>query len=186
MAQQPLRVLTVVARARGSSRAALKALHDVANGLRPRQIVSHRETLEDILGRSLSPRRFITSLTATFAVIALLLAAIGIYGVVALAVSQRRREIAVRLALGAPPSSVVGMIVRGSGILLASGVLIGLAGSFAVRKALAAFLLGVEPMDGLTVAAAILFLAAVVLSASLPVALRAGKMDAAGILKGAG
>jgi predicted permease len=186
MAQQPLRVLTVVARARSSPRAALKALQDVANELRPRQIVSHRETLEDVLGRSLSPRRFVAGLTATFAAIALLLAAIGIYGVVALAVSQRRREIAVRLALGASPSSVAGMILRGNGVLLASGVLIGLAGSFAVRKALAAFLFGVQPMDGLTVAAAIVFLSIVVFSATLPVALRAGRMDAARILKGEG
>ncbi len=186
IAQQPLRELTVVARARGSASAALQALQDVANELRPRQIVSHRETLEEILGRKLSPRRFVAGLTATFAAIALSLAAIGIYGVVALAVARRRREIAVRLALGAPPSSVVGMILRWSGILLVSGVLIGLCGSFAVRKALAAFLFGTQPMDGLTLAGAILFLTTVVLSATLPGALRAGRTDSARILKGDG
>jgi len=183
IAQQPLRVLEVVARARSSSRVALKVLQDVANEVRPRQIVSHRETLEDILDRSLSPRRFVASLTVTFAVIALLLAAIGIYGVVALAFAQRKREIAVRLALGAPPSSIVGMVLRGSGVLLVSGVLFGLGGAYAVRKALVVFLFGVQAMDGLTVAAATLFLAAVVLSATLPVGLRAGQTDVAGTLK---
>ncbi len=186
IAQQPLRVLEVVARARSSPPAALQALQDVANQLRPGQIVSHRQTLEEILDRSLSPRRFLASLTAALAAIALSLAAIGVYGVVALAVARRRREIAVRLALGAPPGSVVGLILRWSGVLFMSGILIGLCGSFAVRKALTTYLFGTQPMDGLTLLCAILFLAIIVLSAALPNALRAGRTDSARILKEGG
>jgi predicted permease len=184
MAQGPaLRELSVVARARGTSAAALRALQDVANEVHPGQVVSHRMAMVEIVDRSLAPRRFGAGLTATFAAAALTLAAIGIYGVAALAASQRRREIAVRLALGAAPSMITRMILRWSGRLVACGVVAGLAGSFAMRKTMAGFLYGVQPMDGPTVGGVVFIVVLIAFVATLPPALRAGRTAVAQTLK---
>jgi len=183
MSQVPLRELTIVARSEGPSSAALKALQDVANEVHRGQVVSHRRTMAEILSLSFAPRRFVTVLTGIFAALSLALAAVGIYGVAALAVARRRKEIAVRLALGAPPAAILRMILRWSGTLVVCGVLLGAAGWLALSRIVAGFLYGVEPLDGPTVFAAVLGLAAVAFSATLPAALRAGRTDAAEALK---
>lgn len=183
MAQLPLRVLTVVARGSGPLPATLRALQDAADEVHRGQVVSQRKTIEEILALSLAPRRFAAVLTGLFAVLSLTLAAVGIYGVAALAVSQRRKEIAVRLALGAPSATIIRMIVRWTGALVGSGVLLGIAGWLALSRTVTGFLYGVEPLDGPTVFATVLFLAAVAVSATLPAALRAGRTDAAEVLK---
>jgi putative ABC transport system permease protein len=182
-AQEPAIYLTIVARAAGSTAAALAALRESANEIRPGQIVARPETMAAVLDRGLSPRRFTAALIASFAAVALLLAAVGIYGVTALAVSQRQSELAVRMALGAEPSAIVAMVLRWGGLLVAGGVTIGIAGSLATRRAVSGLLYGVGPMDGVAVAAAVVFLAVVALSATLLPALRASRMDAARVLR---
>lgn len=176
-------MVTVVARASGPPAAALRALQEVTSQLRPGQVVARRETLEAALDRGLSPRRFAAGLIGTFAVVALLLAAVGIYGVTALAVSQRQREFAVRLALGARPAAIIGMLLRWMGVLVAAGVAIGLAGVLATAPAIASLLYGVRPTDAATLAGVVLMLALVVPAASLRPAFRAGRMDPSPILK---
>jgi putative ABC transport system permease protein len=183
LAQQPGYSFTVVARARTSEPAALAALQAVARELKPGQVVQRPQTMEEVLRRGLSPRRFSAGVIDTFAAVALLLAAVGIYGVTALAVAQRRRELAVRIALGAPPSSIFGLILRWIAFFILAGVAAGLAASLASGRLIAGILYGARPLDELSVAAAVALLLAVAFTAGLLPALRAAKIDPAPVLK---
>jgi putative ABC transport system permease protein len=182
-AQQPGVNMTVVARATSSTAAALAALRETAREVRPGQIVARPETMAEVLDRGLAPRRFTAGLLSSFAAVALLLAAVGIYGVTALAVAQRKSELAVRMAVGAEPRAIALMVLGWSGLMVAGGVAIGIAGSLATRQAVSSLLYGVEPMDGIAVTTAIAFLAAVALLATLVPAWRASRLDAARILR---
>ena len=134
-------------------------------------------TMEEVIGRSIAERRFTMVLLATFATAAVLLAAIGVYGVLAYVVSQRTREIGVRLAIGATPADVVRLFLReGAGLTLV-GVAVGLAGALAGSRALATLLFGVTTTDPLTFVAVAGALAAVALLASYLPARRAAGVD---------
>lgn len=183
IAQKPSRRATIVARAAGEPAAALQALQAVADEVRNGQVVARPATMEEVLDDALSPRRFAAGLIGAFAAVALVLAVVGIYGVMALAVAQRQREIAIRLALGARTSSMTAMVLRRSGLLIALGAAAGLAGSLATSKALASLLYGVQPVDGVTLGGVILLLALAAFLASLVPALRAGRVDPARTLK---
>lgn len=184
IAQNPSRRLTVVARASGDPAAALRALQETASEIRSGQVVARPSTFDEVLDRALSPRRFAAGMIGAFAGVALLLAVVGIYGVMALAVSQRQRELAIRLALGARASAMTAMVLRWSAVLVAAGVAIGLAASAGATRALGGLLYGVEPMDGWTLAGVVLLLALAALLASLAPAFRAARVDPARILKG--
>ena len=135
----------------------------------PQQGVTAFQTLDDLLGRSTARRRFQTALVVTFALLAVLLATIGVYAVMSYMVVQRRREIGVRLALGARPADVVGMVLRNGLRLTGLGVVVGLAGALALSGALAHFLYAVSPFDPLTYATVTLALVAVAaLAAYIP------------------
>jgi predicted permease len=183
IAQKPSRRVTVVARAAGDPSAALRAFQAVASEVHRGQAVARPATMEEVLDRALSPRRFAAGLIGAFAAVALLLAAVGIYGVMALSVVQRRREIAIRLALGARASEMTRMVLRWSALLILAGAAVGLAGSLATSKALASMLYGVQPVDGVTLAGVILVLGLVAFLASLVPALRAARIDPARTLK---
>jgi ABC-type antimicrobial peptide transport system permease subunit len=116
-------------------------------------------------------------LLGIFAIIALLLASIGIYGVMAYSVSQRTREIGVRLALGAQPRTILGLIVRRSLVLAVSGIGIGLIGAFALTRLMSSLLYGVSATDLLTFAVMPLVLGGVALIAGYVPARRAAKVD---------
>jgi len=134
-------------------------------------------TMDDLLSDSVSPRRFSTALIAAFAVLALLLAAIGIYGVMSYVVGNRTREIGIRMALGAQPGDVLGLVV-GRGVRLAVlGVGVGLAGAFALTRALSSLLFDVKPTDPLTFGGVALLLIAIALLASYIPARRAMRVD---------
>ena len=107
----------------------------------------------------------------------LLLATLGIYGVIAYSVAQRRREIGVRMALGADRGSVSGMVLRQAGALAVAGVGLGLAGAFGLTRLMASLLYGVDPVDPLTFAAVSSMLFAVALVASYVPARRAARVD---------
>jgi putative ABC transport system permease protein len=121
-------------------------------GIDPQQGISGMQTLEGLLARSTARRRFQTVLVGIFAVLALVLAAIGVYAVMAYMVAQRRREIGVRLALGARPADVVRMVLRNGLRLTIAGVVLGLAGALALSRTLEHFLFGVSPLDPVTYA----------------------------------
>jgi ABC-type antimicrobial peptide transport system permease subunit len=114
---------------------------------------------------------------SVFAATALMLAAIGIYGVIAYSVAQRTQEIGVRMALGATPPGVLGLVI-GQGLRLASlGTAMGLAGAFALTRVLEKMLFGVTASDTISFASAALVLGAVAIVASLIPALRASRVD---------
>ena len=140
------------------------------------QPLANPRTLENVISESLGERRFQMMLLTAFGAIALLLASVGIYGVVAYSVAQRAREIGIRMALGAQGSSVLKMVV-GSGLRLAlMGVGIGLLGAFAVTQALRRALYQVSATDPLTFALVPTFLAAVALFACYLPARRAARI----------
>jgi putative ABC transport system permease protein len=134
-------------------------------------------TMDEVIGRSIAERRFTMLLLASFAAVAVLLAAIGVYGVLAYLVSQRTQEIGVRLAIGATPADVVRLFVReGAGLTLV-GVAAGLAGALAATRALTTLLFGVTTTDPITFAAVAGALAIVALLASYLPARRAARVD---------
>ncbi len=136
-------------------------------------------TMAAHLSRSLARRRFATMLLAAFACIAVLLVAIGIYGVMAYTVNQRRHEIAVRLALGATPGSIRALMLRRALFLSGLGVAVGWAGSVGVTHFLRSLLVGVTPIDPMTFLAATTMLLLVSLLATIIPLERASVIDPA-------
>jgi putative ABC transport system permease protein len=134
-------------------------------------------TMETSLAASVSQPRFDTMLMALFAGIALLLAGVGIYGLIAYSVAQRTHEIGVRMALGAIPSEVVMMVIRQGASLAAIGIVLGLGGAFALTRLLKAMLFDVGVTDTLTFAAAPLGMMLVVMLATFVPALRATRIS---------
>jgi len=149
------------------------AIHDVDPGL----AVFAVEPLQLTLSRSIGQRRFTMLLLGLFAALALLLAAVGVHGVLSYAVSERRREIGIRMALGARTADLVALIVR-QGIALAGvGLATGLAGAFALTRFLSTQLFGVTPTDPVTFASVVIVLFAVALAATASPAHRAATID---------
>jgi putative ABC transport system permease protein len=135
-------------------------------------------TLRDRMGQATARARFGALLLAVFAAIALALAAAGIYGVMSCSVAQRTREIGIRVALGALPVEILGMIMRRSAVLAVSGIAIGSAGALATTPVLRSLLYEVDPADPVTLTAVAVVLSAVALLASFAPALRATRVDA--------
>jgi predicted permease len=135
------------------------------------------KTLEEQKDRSLYAPRLAATLLSVFGVLALLLASIGLYGVMAYVVGQRRREIGVRLALGAGRRDVFGLVIKEGMTLVAVGLALGLAGAIAATRLLSTFLYGVAPTDAVTFIGVAGLLAAVALSANYLPARRATRID---------
>ncbi len=154
----------------GQARAALA-------GIDPNLTVINVTTIREQLGNLLAHERLIARLTALFGVLALLLAAIGLYGVTAHTVAGRTPEIGVRMALGATRPSVIGMILRGVFAQVAWGIAIGVPAALAGGRILADQLFGVKSSDPVTLAAVTIALAAAALLAGLLPALRASTID---------
>ena len=134
-------------------------------------------TMPEIMAQSMTSRRTPTMLAVAFGVVALFLATIGIYGVLAYQVTQRKREMGIRLALGSEASGIFSLILREGATLLVIGFVAGLAGAFALRGTISAQLYDVQPMDPLVVAIMATILALVGLLACAIPARRAAKID---------
>ncbi len=145
--------------------------------LDPQLPVTDLETVRAQVEASLAPEWFQTGLVASFAALALLLAAIGIYGVVSFAVTQRTREIGVRMALGASRRGVLGLVIGQGMRPVFAGVLVGMAASFALTRLMTGFLFGVQPTDWVTFSVAPVVLSVVALAANLAPARRAASVD---------
>jgi putative ABC transport system permease protein len=139
--------------------------------------VTHMMTMDALLSDSVSPRRFSAVLIGAFAGLALVLAAVGIYGVMSYSVSQRTHEIGIRMALGAQPGDVQGMILGHSAKLTLLGVGLGLAGSFALVRFLTSLLFGVGAYDAVTFIGVSVLLGAVAMAAAYVPARRAVRVD---------
>ena len=134
-------------------------------------------TLEELASESTAERRLETSLLAGFGVMALVLAAVGLFGVLAFFVSQHMQEFGVRLALGATPRGLLGLVIRRGLVLLAAGLAIGLPGALAMGRGMSALLYGVEPADPLAIGSAVFLLSVVTLAACALPARRAMRTD---------
>jgi len=150
-----------------------RMLHDVD----PDQPVSAMATMQERIDASTAEPRFQTRLMGTFSLLALVLSAVGIYGVLAYQVTERTREIGIRMALGAERRDVLGMVLRRTLILTGAGVALGTAGALAVTRVLARFLFEVKPTDPPTFAAVAALLAFVAVLAGLIPARRASGVD---------
>ena len=141
------------------------------------QPVFNVRTMEQALARSVAARRFSTILLSVFAALALVLAAVGIYGVISYSVAQRTREVGIRMALGAQTTDVLKLVVRDGLKLVVIGVAIGLAGAFMLTRLMSTLLFGVTPTDIVTYATVALALIGVALAACYIPARRAAKVD---------
>jgi putative ABC transport system permease protein len=152
--------------------------------LDPLQPVSRVATMDEHLARALSRPRLMFTLVAAFGVLALTLSVVGIYGVMAYFVTQRTREIAIRMALGAPAATVVAMIVSRTALLAAIGVAAGLGGAAVFARALSGLLFGIGSLDATTFLVSAALLAGTCLAAGAIPALRATRIDGVEALKG--
>jgi putative ABC transport system permease protein len=169
--------MTLVIRTRGDAASVTSAARNVIRALDPEQPVSDVRTMESLIGTSMARARFNTLLLTVFAVVALLLAGVGIYGVMAYTVAQSTREIGVRMALGARANDALWLVVRRGMTLSLAGVAIGVAASFALTRLMETLLFNVSATDPLTFAGIPLLLALVALLACLIPARRAAKVD---------
>ena len=153
------------------------ALRQKSREINSDQAIYNVQTMDSVISASLAARRFSMALLASFALLALLLSSIGIYGVISYVVGQKTREIGLRIALGASRSAVMRMILTQGGKLAAAGVILGLAASFALTRLMSAMLFGVSASDPLTFVIVATLLTAVALAACYIPARRAMRVD---------
>ena len=175
--QFPTRAMTVALRGRTDPAAMLSSTKSELRNLDPDLPMYYVRTMEQRVNESLARRRFSTLLLGIFASVALALATIGIYGVMAYLVNQGTRELGIRIALGASQHNIVSLVVRQGVALAFSGVMIGLAAAFLLTRLIQSLLFGVQATDPITFAGISLLLAIIALVASYIPAQRAARID---------
>jgi len=175
--QFPSNLMTLVVRTKGDPMRLAPAIAREVHALDANQPFADPKPLDAYLSQSVAQRRFSMTLLGVFSGLALVLAALGIYGVLAYSVAQRTREIGVRMALGARHSTVATMVVREALGVVGVGLLVGVAGAIALTRVLATLLYDISPTDPLTFAGVTLALGAVAVTASYFPARRAARVD---------
>ena len=175
--QRPSKDLVIFLRGQLDPIAVSAQVREQVQSIDPQLPVFHAETLDDVLSTSLSVRRFSMEMVAFFAATALLLAGLGIYGTISYVVNEQRREMAIRLALGAKKGNILRMVLRRGLVLTAAGAGFGVAGALIVSHLMAGLLYGVSPTDLPIFAGVTLVLTTVALAASYIPALRAMRLD---------
>jgi putative ABC transport system permease protein len=173
----PVALADFAVRAAGDPRALANAVQAEVWAIDKDQPVQNVRTLEEIVSASVAQRRFQTILLLVFAGVAIALALIGIYGVLSYSVTQRTSELGIRIALGAKPSSILLLVLRQAGVVVAIGIAAGLAGAWALTAYLESLLFQVKPHDWWTYAAAALTLGVVAAAAALLPARRGARID---------
>ena len=176
-AQRPRGDMYLVVRTAGRPTSWVGAIRGAVRSLDPDVPATDAETLDEVISISSSRTRFSLILLGAFAGIALLLAAIGLFGVVAYTVAQRTQEIGIRMALGARPAGIVGMVLRGGLALVLTGLVAGAGAAAALTRFLSAQLYGVKPTDPLTFTLVALTLGLIAFVAVLLPALRASAVE---------
>ncbi len=167
----------IVLRARSNPLALGDVLRSEVRKADPEDVVSSIQPMDEIVAGTLASRRFLLILLAAFAGIALLLASVGIYGVISYSVTQRTREIGIRMALGAKPGDILRSVVGQGAVLSIAGIAIGVIASFFLTRFLSSVLFGVGNTDPLTFCGVAIGLSLVALCASFLPALRGSKAD---------
>jgi predicted permease len=167
----------VIVRSNKADVGLLDSIRHASQQMSAEQIIFSPQSMDSIIADSLAERRFSMILLGTFAALALLLASVGIYGVVSYVVGQRTHEIGIRIALGARRPDVLRLILAGAGRLAVIGVAVGLVSALALTRLIANLLYGISPRDPLTFLAVPAILISVALVASYLPARRATKVD---------
>jgi putative ABC transport system permease protein len=170
---------TWVVRTGGDPRAMLGPVQSVLREMDPDLLLQNENTLEDIVRQSMDPLRFAMTLTSIFGLLALLLATVGIYGVLAYRVRQRRPELGMRLTFGAVPGDIFLLVVRQGTALVGVGLGIGLLAALAMSRTIQSLMVGINTTDPLTYAGIIILFALVALAACALPAWRATRVDPA-------
>jgi predicted permease len=178
-----LRSLSLVLRTTGEPTSLIRSVRREVAAVDPQLPLGRFRTMEEVRGESVSQPRFLVFLFSAFSIVALSIAVIGIYGVIAYGVAQRRKEIGIRVALGARPAAVAGMVVRQGMGLAAVGIAAGLALALVLTRFLSSFLFSVTPTDPLTLGAVVAALAVAALAASYIPAVRATRTDPVEVLR---
>lgn len=176
--------MSLVIRTVGDAATIAPAVRNAVRRLDPTVPLAHERTMEEIVGISVADRRFSTALLAGFALLALLLAGIGTYGVISYGVTQRHFEIGVRIALGAGDRSVLALILSEGLRMSLIGLGIGLVASVALGRALRGMLVDVSPLDLPTLVASSAALLTVALLAAIVPARRATTVSPIAVMRG--
>ncbi len=172
-----LRWMTLVMRTDSEPTGAIAAVRSQVQAIDKDQPIYEIATLEQLLSTSVAKPRFYMALLGSFALLALVLASVGVYGVMSFSVNRRRREMGIRLALGADRRDIFKLVVAQGLLLTLTGVVIGVAAAFALTRVMSSLLFGVTATDPLTFVAIPLLLAGVALGACFVPARRATKVD---------
>jgi putative ABC transport system permease protein len=175
--QFPRRTMNVLVRATREPISLVPEIRAIVRDLDPTLPIAYVSTLHQALAETVAVRRFVMQMLTMFAAAAMLLAAVGIYGVLSYMVGRRTRELGIRMALGASRGDVIVMVLRQALVHVLPGLLLGALGAFAVGRLLAAQLFGIAPTDALTFAAVATLLAVVALAASWAPAWRASRIE---------
>jgi len=181
--QFPARKTYLVVRGRGDVAQLTAIIREEVRHLDPTLPLGEVKPMSRVLAAVVDPPRFVMMLMTAFAVLALTLAAVGIYGMLSYAVSHRRREFGIRLALGARPAGVVRLIVREGLTLVLAGCAAGIAAMFVAGRSLSGFLFDVKPWDSTTLAVVLAVVIAVATVACLVPGRRASSQDPASALR---
>jgi putative ABC transport system permease protein len=176
-AQLPFTGMTFVARTSGDPNAVLPELKSRIYAAAPGRPVYRTAVVQDLIATTLNDRRFMLTLLIAFAILAVALAASGVYGVMSLVSTQRTKEFGLRLALGAERGEILRMVMRQGVVLTSTGIAVGLLGALAVGNLLRRFLFGIGPNDVLTLAVVCGALGTVAAIACLLPALRATRVS---------
>jgi predicted permease len=176
-------VTTLFVRAQGNPARLIPAVRSVVSEVEPGTSMFAASTLRQRVREAASDTRYVTSLLTAFGAVAALLAAIGVYGLLAYSVLERKREFGIRMAVGARRGELVAGVVRQGSKLLAAGLLIGLLAAIAAAGLLRAFLFEIQPGDPPTLAGVVILLTLVGAVATLLPALRAGRVNPVAVLR---
>jgi putative ABC transport system permease protein len=176
-AQRPARGMSIVVHTEGDPTALTADLREAIASLDADMPLSQVATLDEVFAASIAPERFVSLLLTGFATLALILGAVGIYGVMAFMVSQRTREIGIRMALGAQPGHVLGSVMSRGVLLTGLGLGFGLIAAIGAGRALSSLLFEISPADPLTLASVVLLLGVAALFACYWPARRATRVD---------
>jgi putative ABC transport system permease protein len=173
----PVRLADFAVRAAGDPRRLMHAIQQQVWTLDKDQPVTAVRTMEELISLSVAEQRFQMLLLTLFAAVAVALAVIGIFGVLSYGVKQRMNELGIRIALGASPRRIMGLVLRQAGVLIAGGVVLGLAGALALTRLVANLLFHVQASDWETYVAAVAMLAAAGVAAAMIPARRGSRVD---------